>query len=90
MLSRFHYIKMHFPESYRNLITAGINEDYSMGYPEEPGFRAGIARPFYFYDIVEEKKCGLKITTFPGYGWNLLPVQRNDSGSFGRNHCRND
>jgi hypothetical protein len=64
MLSRFHYIKMHFPGSLRNLITAGVNEDYSMGYPDEPGFRAGIARPFFFYDITEERKTGLRITPF--------------------------
>ncbi|MBA4322241.1 MAG: hypothetical protein C0408_05425 [Odoribacter sp.] len=64
MTSRFHYIKMSFPGSFRNLISAGITEDYSMGYPDEPGFRAGIARPFYFYDIHEEKKTSLRITPF--------------------------
>ena len=45
---RFHYIRMFTPASYRYLIEAGISEDYSMGYPDEPGFRAGIARPYYF------------------------------------------
>jgi hypothetical protein len=64
VVSRFHYIKMRFPLSCRNLLTAGIEGDYSMGYPEEPGFRAGIARPFYFYDISEEKKTSLKVTPF--------------------------
>jgi hypothetical protein len=64
LTSRFHYIKMSFPDSYKNLITAGINEDYSMGYPDEPGFRAGIARPFYFYDLAEEKKSSLRIWPF--------------------------
>jgi hypothetical protein len=64
MLSRFHYIHMRFPGSLKNLIAAGITEDYSMGYPDEPGFRAGIARPFYFYDIPEEKKSSLRIFPF--------------------------
>lgn len=64
MLNRFHYIKMRFPDSCRNLIAAGFNEDYSMGYPDEPGFRAGIARPFYFYDIIEERKSELRICPF--------------------------
>jgi hypothetical protein len=64
IVSRFHYIKMRFPHSCRNLLTAGIFEDYSMGYPEEPGFRASIARPYYFYDILEEKKTSLRITPF--------------------------
>jgi len=64
LISRFHYIKIYFPDSYRNLIKAGINEDYSMGYPEEPGFRAGISRPFFFYDLLEDRKSGLRITPF--------------------------
>jgi len=64
LISRFHYIKIRFPESYKNLISSGINEDYSMGYPDEPGFRAGIARPFYFYDLVEEKKTSLRVFPF--------------------------
>lgn len=64
MSSRFHYLKMRFPESYRNLEQSGIKEDYSMGYPDEPGFRSGIARSFYFYDIIEERKTGLRIFPF--------------------------
>jgi hypothetical protein len=47
--------------SYKILSEAGILEDYTMGFPEEPGFRAGIARPFMFYDLYEEKQTGLRI-----------------------------
>jgi len=64
IVSRFHYIKMHFPFSYRNLLAAGIIEDDSMGYPDEPGFRAGIGRPFFFYNILREEKTCLKIFPF--------------------------
>lgn len=62
--SRFHYIKMSFPKSYRNLVAAGILEDYSMGYPDEPGFRAGVARPFRFYDIEKETETSLLVFPF--------------------------
>jgi hypothetical protein len=62
--SRFHYIRLFSPSSYRNLCTAGITEDYSMGYPEEPGFRASIARPYYFFDILEENQTNLQIIPF--------------------------
>jgi len=64
LLSRFHYLKLRMPDSYRNIINAGISEDYSMGYPEEPGFRAGIARPFYFYDVIEDRPSTLRIVPF--------------------------
>jgi hypothetical protein len=63
-ISRFHYIRLKIPVSYRILIKAGIREDYSMGYPDEPGFRAGIARPFFFYDVKEEKQTSLKLIPF--------------------------
>jgi hypothetical protein len=62
--SRFHYIRLFSPKCYRDLIEAGIREDYSMGYPDEPGFRAGIARPYYFYDVKEDKQTNLKIIPF--------------------------
>lgn len=63
-LSRFHYIRLFMPRSYNNLLGAGISEDYSMGYPDEPGFRAGIARPYPFYNVSENKQTTLKIIPF--------------------------
>jgi hypothetical protein len=35
-----------------------------MGYPEEPGFRAGIARPYFFYDVSQELQTNLRILPF--------------------------
>jgi hypothetical protein len=55
---------MFTPVSYRNLSGAGISEDYSMGFPDEPGFRAGIARSYLFYDVSEDKQTNLKIIPF--------------------------
>ena len=62
--SRFHYVRLFMPKSYRWIPEAGILEDYSMGYPDEPGFRAGIARPYYFYDVSEDQQTSLKIIPF--------------------------
>lgn len=62
--SRFHYLRFSIPFSYRNLLRAGVTEDYSMGYAEEPGFRAGIARPFPFYDVLSDTQTTLRIIPF--------------------------
>lgn len=63
-INRFHYGRLFFPLSYRSLLDAGITEDYSMGYTEEPGFRAGIARPFHFYDLTEDLHTNLRVFPF--------------------------
>lgn len=62
--SRQHFLKLKFPETYRNLIQCGIHEDYTMGFSEITGFRASIAAPFYFYDLLKEEKTSLRIFPF--------------------------
>jgi hypothetical protein len=77
-LSRFHYIRLFMPRSYINAIKTGITEDYSMGYPEEPGFRAGIARPFMFYNTVDDVQTNLKIIPFQIMDGTLYDYKKLD------------
>ncbi len=49
------------PEHYSNLNELEITNDYSMGYPEWNGFRAGTCTSFLFYDINLEITTPLKI-----------------------------
>jgi hypothetical protein len=70
------------PGSYYNSLQAGFSEDFSMGYPDEPGFRAGIARPYYFYNVAEDVQTNLKITPFQIMDGTLYDYKKLDpSGS---------
>ena len=49
---------------YRTLTDLNITEDYSMGYNSYHGFRAGIADPFYFYDLDLDMPTRVKVYPF--------------------------
>ncbi len=62
--SRQHYLLLEFPGTYRKLLDADITTDYTMGYSDRPGFRAGTATPFLFYDLEKEETTPLRIFPF--------------------------
>jgi len=55
---------MTFPETYRNLISAGIKTDWTMGYSNAIGFRCGIAEEFPWFDVRENKTTGVMLQPF--------------------------
>jgi hypothetical protein len=60
-ISRQHFLKVNFPKTYKDLIELGVTDDYSMGYASVIGFRAGIACPFFFFDLVANKVTTLRV-----------------------------
>jgi hypothetical protein len=75
--SRQHYIKFSLPETFRQLINAGITNDYSMGYGSINGFRASIASPFYWYDLQTDKQTALRLHPFCYMDANSLFEQKS-------------
>ncbi|MBM3404802.1 MAG: hypothetical protein FJY10_07930 [Bacteroidetes bacterium] len=62
--ARQHFIRLSFPDTYEHYINAGIREDYSMGFADQPGFRAGIANPFRFFNLRTDQESELTIYPF--------------------------
>jgi hypothetical protein len=70
--ARSSFSKVNLPSTYRNYIDLEINEDYTMGYPDSIGFRAGTCTPFLFYDLDYEIQTPLLIHPFQLMDFVLL------------------
>ncbi|MFD2551824.1 polysaccharide deacetylase family protein [Bizionia sediminis] len=73
--SRQSFSKLNLPVSYRHLIALEILEDYTMGYVNQSGFRAGTCTPFLFYDLDFEIQTPLKIVPYCVLDYTLLKYQ---------------
>jgi hypothetical protein len=59
--SRQHYLMLSLPKTYKNLIAAGIKEDYTLTFADTGGFRASTCTPFYWYDLEHEQITNLML-----------------------------
>ncbi len=59
LISRNHFLKIKLPDTYEQLISAGIEKDYTMGYPNHVGFRASTALPFRFFNLAANQTASL-------------------------------
>ena len=72
---RHSFSKLNLPASYRNLVELEINQDYTMGYIDTLGFRAGTCTPFQFYDLDYEVQTPLQINPYHCLDFALLKYQ---------------
>lgn len=70
--SRQSFSKVNLPDTYRKLIELEIFEDYTMGYVNHIGFRAGTCTPFFFYDLDYEIQTPLKVVPYQIMDYALL------------------
>lgn len=70
--ARNSFSKLNLPESYRNLVELEVKQDYTMGYINQLGFRAGTCTPFQFYDLDYEIQTPLQINPFHMFDNALL------------------
>lgn len=62
--SRQHFLRLSIPDTYNSLIEKGIQRDFSMGFADNIGFRAGTSFPYFFYDLKTEQQTNLLIFPF--------------------------
>ncbi|MEQ3796430.1 polysaccharide deacetylase family protein [Flavobacteriaceae bacterium MJ-SS4] len=74
-MSRHSFSRVNLPESYRNLVNLEIAEDYTMGYVNHIGFRAGTCTPFLFYDLDYEVQTPLRVNSFHIMDYVLISTQ---------------
>ncbi len=62
--SRQHYLKLNLPDTYNNLISNNINEDFTTGFSSNYGFRAGTCNSFLFFDLIKNEPANLRLYPF--------------------------
>jgi hypothetical protein len=61
--ARCHFLKIRFPETYRQFMKDGITDDYTMIYASQSGFRTGLCVPYQWFDLEKNEATSLTIHT---------------------------
>ncbi|MBI3133253.1 MAG: polysaccharide deacetylase family protein [Bacteroidetes bacterium] len=85
--SRQHFLRLRIPESYEILISKGIQRDFTMGYADNTGFRAGTSFPFYFFNLRSNEATPLLVFPF-AYMDGVLKDQLKMSPSAAKEHVK--
>lgn len=77
--NRQHYLHFKLPNYYQNLISNCITNDYSMGFADIVGFRAGTSRSFLFYNLQTEQTTNLRVHPFSIMDVTLKNYQKKNT-----------
>lgn len=53
--SRQHFLKLNLPKTYHRMMDRGFEKDFTMGYADDYGFRAGTAYEHAFFDLLTNR-----------------------------------
>jgi hypothetical protein len=62
--SRQHFLRFNIRTTPKELIKAGIKYDFTMGFADWTGYKAGTSLPFFYYDIESESELDLLAIPF--------------------------
>lgn len=62
--SRQHFLRLKIPQTYTDLIQLGITTDYSLGFADQIGFRAGTSFSYPYFDIQRNEITPLTLVPF--------------------------
>lgn len=75
--SRQHFLKLNLPKTYHRMIAQGFERDYTMGYADDYGFRAGTAHEHAFFDLLSnEAYPNYRIVPFAYMDGTLLEYKK--------------
>lgn len=75
-LSRQHFLKIDYPYTFQCLSELGFESDYSMGFHDAIGFRAGTARPHFFFNLSRNIRTKLLLHPFVYMDITLAQYQK--------------
>lgn len=64
IFNRQHYLKISFPNYFNTINKYKIKIDFSLGYPNITGCRAGTTQAFHFFDLTKNEQRSLLIQPF--------------------------
>lgn len=78
-ISRQHFLRLDIKYTFNYLYDNGITEDYSLGYAETTGFRAGTCIPYNYFDLKNNETSKLKIYPLSVMDATLVNYMKLDS-----------